>query len=123
MYSSDMRLADELRKRGEFAAMSAVVDRHDPTPTGTPDRRGFEWWYLRRFHDVEKANWQAHSGELNLLRFSGDGRTLMTASYADRTAKTWDVATGKLLATFPTRGADEPAIGRQAPSLRTGRWP
>jgi WD40 repeat protein len=150
MYASDMRLACELLKDGDFTAMSALVDRHDlgrmhdavspgagshlPSSNGSrsepppvvlppgdganpvahpperadvPDRRGFEWWYLRRFRDIEQRTWQAHAGELNMLAFSADGRTLMTASYADQCAKTWDLATGKPLATFPTRKWDE----------------
>jgi eukaryotic-like serine/threonine-protein kinase len=107
MYSSDMRLAHQLLKEGEFAAVSALVDRYLPDHEGQPDRRGFAWWYLRRFRDVEQRTWQAHAGGLNMLAFSADGRTLLTASYADHSAKTWDVAAGKLLATFPTRKWDE----------------
>jgi eukaryotic-like serine/threonine-protein kinase len=107
MYASDIRLANELLKNGDFAAVSALVDRDDADHNSTPDRRGFEWWYLRRFRDVEQRTWPAHAGELNMLAFSADGRTLMTASYADRCAKTWDLVTGKLLAIFPTRKWDE----------------
>jgi eukaryotic-like serine/threonine-protein kinase len=108
MYSSDMRLADELLKDGEYAAVSALVDRHDLSHEGLADRRGFEWWYLRRFRDAEQRTWQAHAGELNMLALSADNRTLMTASYADQSAKTWDLETGALLVSFPTRKWDEP---------------
>jgi WD40 repeat protein len=107
MYSSDMRLADELLKGGEYAAVAALVDRHDLSHEGQTDRRGFEWWYLRRFRDAEKHTWQAHAGELNMLALSADNRTLMTASYADACARIWDLETGVLLLTIPTRKWDE----------------
>jgi eukaryotic-like serine/threonine-protein kinase len=103
IYSAEMRLAHELLKAGEFSAMSALVDRHDPDRTHATDQRGFEWRYLRRFRDIDQAAWEAHSGELNLLTFSSDTQVLMTASYADQLAKTWRLPTGELLATFPIR--------------------
>ena len=107
VYASDMRLANELLKEGEFAAVWALVERHRPFREGIPDRRGFEWWYLRRFRDMGERTWQAHAGDLNLLAYSADGLTLMTASYADQCVKTWDLQSGKLLATFPSRKWDE----------------
>jgi eukaryotic-like serine/threonine-protein kinase len=103
IYSAEMRLANELLKAGEFSAMSVLVDRHDPDRTHAADQRGFEWRYLRRFRDIDQARWEAHTGELNLLTFSSDTQVLMTASYADRLAKTWRLPTGELLATFPIR--------------------
>jgi eukaryotic-like serine/threonine-protein kinase len=116
MYSSDMRLASELLKEGEFSALATLIDRHDPAKANVPDHRGFEWWYLKKFRDIEKRSWEAHRGELNMLQFSADGRMLMTASDVDGSAKTWNVLSGRLLATIPTRKHDEPG-DQQAAAL------
>jgi serine/threonine protein kinase len=120
VYASDMRLAHELLKEGEFKAMSALVDRHDPRNSADADRRGFEWWHLRHFAQIEQRSWSAHPGQLNALAFSADGRRVLTASYADRKAKTWLVQTGELLATFPTRFWTERSPRR---NLRRGQRP
>jgi WD40 repeat protein/tRNA A-37 threonylcarbamoyl transferase component Bud32 len=103
VYASEMRLANELLKQGDFHAVANLVDRHDPELASGSDRRGFEWWYLRRFHDIEKRSWPAHAGALSQLAFSADGRVLLTASFADQSAKTWEVPTGKLLTTVSMR--------------------
>ncbi|HMV47507.1 MAG TPA: hypothetical protein PLD20_11350 [Blastocatellia bacterium] len=54
-----------------------------PTPTATPELH-FEY---------------GHSGEVNLLAFSLDGRMIASGS-ADETIKLWDVTTGKLIRTL-----------------------
>jgi eukaryotic-like serine/threonine-protein kinase len=108
VYSSEMRLAHELLKAGEFKGMSVLIDRYEHPPAGEVDQRGFEWWYLRGYRDLERHTWHAHSGELNMMAFSADSQIVMTASYADRTAKTWELPAGRLLATFPTRTRLDP---------------
>lgn len=108
VYASDMRLAGQLLKEGDFPAAASIIDRYDPKLVTGEDRRGFEWWHLQPYRNIERRTWQAHSGELNMLAFSRDGRVMMTASYADRRATTWDAESGRQLATFPTRPWTEP---------------
>jgi len=45
-----------------------------------------------------------HEAGVNTVVFSPDGRTLLSAS-EDNSARLWDVANGKLLATLPHKGA------------------
>ena len=40
-----------------------------------------------------------HTGRVNAITFSPDGTTMATVSH-DKTAKLWDVATGRVRATF-----------------------
>jgi eukaryotic-like serine/threonine-protein kinase len=102
-YASDMRLAHELLKQGDLTAVANLVDHHDPERNQAPDRRGFEWWHLRRNSNVGQRAWLAHSGDLTQLAYSADGRILLTASFADQSAKTWELPTGNPLATVPLR--------------------
>ena len=43
---------------------------------------------------------QAHPTPVSTLGFSDDGRTLSSSSDGDRASRLWDVATGRLLASF-----------------------
>ncbi|MGD9723819.1 MAG: WD40 repeat domain-containing serine/threonine protein kinase [Pirellulales bacterium] len=107
VYASDMRLANLLLKEGDFHAVGALVDRHDPALVAGIDRRGFEWSYYRPFGEMSQSTWPAHAGALNLLTFSADGSILLTASNGDRLAKSWDVATRTLRAQIPLRNSSD----------------
>jgi len=71
------------------------------------DTRGFEWHYLwRTAHPqafapmfVTKRTISAHDGVAFFVSFSPNGRFVATAS-DDKTARIWDVATGKLRVAF-----------------------
>jgi WD40 repeat protein/serine/threonine protein kinase len=71
------------------------------------DLRGFEWHYLWRAADpqafapmfVTNRTISAHDGLAFFVSFSPNGRFVATASN-DKTARVWDVATGKLRAIF-----------------------
>jgi len=59
-------------------------------------------WICRVFRDPDLAS--AHEDDVMHLAFSADGALLASSSH-DRKIKVWEVATGRLLATCPARGA------------------
>src|SRR5262249_61150334 len=69
---------------------------------GREDLRGFEWHYLRnlcREPPGEQVTLRGHTDQVFYVSYSPDGKLLATCSQ-DRTARLWDVATGKVLRTF-----------------------
>jgi len=83
--------------------MEAILARDIPGP-GQSDRRGFDWYYLWRLcHPAETvgalpriATLKGHTADAYFVSFSRDGSRVASAS-RDRTARVWDVATGKVI--------------------------
>src|SRR5262249_47458336 len=69
-----------------------------PKP-GESDLRGFEWYYLYRLCHQEIFTLKGHTGIVNSVAYSPDGKRLASASH-DRTVKVWDAQTGKELRNF-----------------------
>src|SRR5947199_70946 len=79
--SSDSNSPRRHRQRARPAA-----DRHgDPLPAGSLARLGTTRW--------------RHGAEITFVAFGPDGRTLITAGQ-DRTARVWDLATGREVRRF-----------------------
>jgi WD40 repeat protein len=98
-----MGLASQLFKAGDPFRLPELLDRHRPQ-AGADDRRGFDWWFLRRHRQEARPALHAHSGPLHLLAYTPDGKSLVTAGGNDQQVKLWDlVETGRLHFQRPLR--------------------
>jgi WD40 repeat protein len=103
LYAAHMNLAMQAWERGDVGRVLEMLNNHQPKP-GQEDLRGFEWYYLWRASHSEQLSFRGHTHSVTFARFSPDGKTLATASW-DKTAKLWEVATGRELITL-TRGVE-----------------
>ncbi len=64
-----------------------------------PERRGWEWRYLKRLCHAEILTLAGHGDEVKQAGFSPDGRRIATGS-ADGTVRLWESATGRMIRAF-----------------------
>ena len=84
-------------REGQIDQMRVHLEVVEPQPPETPDRRGFEWYYLRRLCDASTRTLRGHTGAVYGVAFSPDGRRLVSAGSFDGTWKIWDVGSGQLI--------------------------
>ncbi len=97
LYAADMRLVHQQWLRGDIPAMLPLLERHQPK-AGQPDRRGFEWHYLKRLAaSSEPWTLRAHHGAVLCVAYAPDGQILATADeYGD--IFLWDLTTRSIRA-------------------------
>jgi WD40 repeat protein/serine/threonine protein kinase len=99
LYAAQMNLAGQAWDSINLERVQELLESNRPAP-GEEDLRGFEWFYLwRLYHARSDYLTMQHAGEVWSVTFSPDGRRLASGS-EDRTAKVWDVATGRELLTL-----------------------
>jgi len=98
LYTSRMRLANELLNNGDGARAAQLLETYVP-PSTQAHRRGFEWYYLRKRLHPEQMNLQAHQGQAYGVAYAPNGRTLASGGQ-DGLVKLWEVATGRELGTL-----------------------
>jgi WD40 repeat protein len=102
-YDAEILAAQRAWENHDVKQMVTVLDSQRPEHTGGEDLRGFEWYYLWRLVHQELVSIQAHASLVESVRFSPDGRRLVTSTPTQPgpgSAKLWDAWTGRELCTL-----------------------
>jgi WD40 repeat protein/tRNA A-37 threonylcarbamoyl transferase component Bud32 len=96
--------------RANLKAVSAALSNHNVNlarqslEAAPEEYRGWEWRHFQNVLDSTQITLQSPDPVVDVLDFSPDGKLLATGA-ADRKVRLWEVASGKLLRTFDTKGA------------------
>jgi WD40 repeat protein/serine/threonine protein kinase len=74
-----------------------------------PEYRRWEWHYLERLCRTDLRTLTGHTGPVNAVAFSPDGRRLASAS-GDRTVRLWDLETGQEVLTLQGHAASVESV-------------
>lgn len=107
LYYSRIALAEREWLANDVARAEYLLDRCLPG-AGYPDRRGFEWHYLKRLCHADLLTFHAHREHIRGITYTPDGKHLITAAgtpdYARTGQERGDLAlwktTGQLVGTF-----------------------
>jgi WD40 repeat protein len=105
LYSSDLIVARQAWEEGHLARARELLERQRPHED-EEDLRGFEWRYLWRLcRDSSLHTFAGHTGGVMAVRFSPDGKVLVSAS-KDGTVQLWDVAARRAIVQLLQQGGD-----------------
>jgi WD40 repeat protein/tRNA A-37 threonylcarbamoyl transferase component Bud32 len=107
LYISEMRLAQMHWEESGIGHVMEGLDGQRPERTGGTDFRGFEWYYWSRLCNERVLILKGHSGTVQSVAFSPNGKKLASAS-DDKTVRIWDADNGKEL--FILRGHKESVL-------------
>ncbi len=125
LYLAEIIAAYQAWQEGRLSLVHQYLQAHEPKLPGDPDRRGFEWYYLKRLCQLELRDIGAHPGGVNCLAHSPDGRLLATGG-RDYVVRLWDVATSREVRGFnrhqrPVQGVAFSPDGRMLVSASLDR--
>lgn len=107
LYISEMRLAQMHWEQSGIGHVMEALDGQRPERTGGTDFRGFEWYYWSRLCNERVLILKGHSGTVQSVAFSPDGKKVASAS-DDKTGRIWDTDNGKEL--FILKGHKESVL-------------
>jgi eukaryotic-like serine/threonine-protein kinase len=119
-WNAAVQLSEELKEernharwqlyRANLKAVSAALSNHNVNlarqalEAAPEEYRGWEWRHFHSLLDSTQEALQSPDPVIDVLDFSPDGKLLATGA-ADHKVRLWEVASGKLLRTFATKGA------------------
>ncbi len=93
VYLHSIALAQSAYRDGEIKRMKQLLQ---DCPT---DLRGWEWGHLKLISDESILILRGHGGTVGLVRFSPDGRRILSSGW-DNTIRVWDAETGEAVLTL-----------------------
>ena len=100
LYASEVFRAAIAWKQEDTQELTTLLERHIPKP-GEIDRRGFEWWYLRRQSTVPSRVLLETGSKIYAIRQPVD-RSRMTCVGQDAMVRIFNTETGVIEKQFPT---------------------
>jgi WD40 repeat protein len=94
LYLANMRLAEEYWEDNNLGGVQELLKESE-----TYSDRGFEWYYWQRLTHLGRKTLHGHTGEVQAVAVSPDGRRVVTGSN-DQTARVWDAVVGRELITL-----------------------
>jgi eukaryotic-like serine/threonine-protein kinase len=94
LYAAKMNLAHQAWDQNNIGRLRQLLQETQSYPN-----RGFEWYYWQKQTHLYLKTLYGHVGNVQAVAFSPDGQRILTGS-GDKTAKVWDVASGKELFTL-----------------------
>jgi WD40 repeat protein len=98
LYVADMRQAKEAWNDGDLPHLAELLERQQPAD-GEPDRRGFEWYWLKWCLGTRLGTLKAHDGGLLWAAVSPDDRFLVTTDRKGA-VKVWNLASRQPITTL-----------------------
>jgi WD40 repeat protein/serine/threonine protein kinase len=107
-YVAQMNLVQREYEANHIARVRELLEAQVPREPGQTDYRNFEWYYWQRMSHRELFTLKGHTGWVQAVVFSPDGRRLASID-RDATVRVWDAASGQEL--FIVKGHKQVVAG------------